>query len=81
MNGQPVNGVVRIYLLMNFAILHGCNLWYSPPNYNSNTCIPVADSFWYMAKPIQYCKVKAKLKKKMLVKKKKIIDCKSPNQI
>ena len=28
-----------------------------------NTCIPVADSCWYMAKPIQYCKVK-KLKKK-----------------
>ena len=23
-----------------------------------NTCIPVADSFQYMAKPIQYCKVK-----------------------
>ena len=23
-----------------------------------NTCIPVADSFWYMAKPKQYCKVK-----------------------
>ena len=23
-----------------------------------NTCIPVADSFGYMAKPIQYCKVK-----------------------
>ena len=23
-----------------------------------NPCIPVADSFWYMAKPIQYCKVK-----------------------
>ena len=23
-----------------------------------NTCIPVADSFWYMAKPIQNCKVK-----------------------
>ena len=23
-----------------------------------NTCIPVADSFWYMAKLIQYCKVK-----------------------
>ena len=21
-------------------------------------CIPVADSCWYMAKPIQYCKVK-----------------------
>ena len=29
-----------------------------------NTCIPVADSFWYMAKPIQYCKVKNKKKKK-----------------
>ena len=25
-----------------------------------NTCIPVADSCWYMAKPIQYCKVKKK---------------------
>ena len=23
-----------------------------------NTCIPVVDSFWYMAKQIQYCKVK-----------------------
>ena len=23
-----------------------------------NTCIPVADSFRYLAKPIQYCKVK-----------------------
>ena len=23
-----------------------------------NTCIPVADSFWYMAQPTQYCKVK-----------------------
>ena len=22
-----------------------------------NTCIPVADSFQYLAKPIQYCKV------------------------
>ena len=29
-----------------------------------NTCIPVADSFWYMAKPIQYCKVKKKQNKK-----------------
>ena len=30
-----------------------------------NTCIPVTDSFWYMAKPIQYCKVKLnKIKKK-----------------
>ena len=27
-----------------------------------NTCIPVADSCWYMAKPIQYCKVKKKKK-------------------
>ena len=25
-----------------------------------NTCIPVADSFQYLAKPIQYCKVKKK---------------------
>ena len=25
-----------------------------------NTCIPVADSFWYMAKPIQYCKLNKK---------------------
>ena len=24
------------------------------------TCIPVVDSCWYMAKPIQYCKVKKK---------------------
>ena len=29
-----------------------------------NTCIPVADSFRYMAKPIQYCKVKNKIKLK-----------------
>ena len=28
-----------------------------------NTCIPVADSFWYKAKPIQYCKVKKKKKR------------------
>ena len=33
-----------------------------------NTCIPVADSCLYMAKPIQYCKVK---KKKTVRKKKK----------
>ena len=25
-----------------------------------NTCIPVVDSCWYMAKPKQYCKVKKK---------------------
>ena len=31
-----------------------------------NTCIPVADSFRYLAKPIQYCKVK---KKKVLLPK------------
>ena len=28
-----------------------------------NTCIPMADSCWYMAEPIQYCKVKLKKKK------------------
>ena len=33
-----------------------------------NTCIPVADSFWYLAKLIQLCKV---LKNKMKLKKKK----------
>ena len=27
---------------------------------DANMCIPVADSCWYMAKPIQYCKVKKK---------------------
>ena len=27
-----------------------------------NTCIPVADSFQYLAKPIQYCKLKKKNK-------------------
>ena len=26
-----------------------------------NMCISVADSCWYMAKPIQYCKVKNKI--------------------
>ena len=25
-----------------------------------NTCMPVVDSFQYMAEPIQYCKVKKK---------------------
>ena len=29
-----------------------------------NMCTPVADACWCMAKPIQYCKVKKKLKKK-----------------
>ena len=29
-----------------------------------NTCTPVADSCWCMAKPIQYCKVKKKKRKK-----------------
>ena len=41
-----------------------------------NTCIPVVDSFWYMAKPIQYCKVK-KLKKE----KKSILHTKSCKNI
>ena len=31
-----------------------------------NTCVPVADSFRYMAKPIQYCKVKKIFLKKIL---------------
>ena len=30
-----------------------------------NMCIPVADSCLYMAKPIQYCKVKKKINKKI----------------
>ena len=29
-----------------------------------NTCTPVADSCWSMAKPMQYCKVKNELKNK-----------------
>ena len=40
--------------------------WDDPEGWNGegggfrigNTCIPVVDSFWYMAKPVQYCKVK-----------------------
>ena len=38
----------------------------------SNTTVqkPVVDSCWYVAKPIQYCKVKKKLKKKEKKKKK-----------
>ena len=31
---------------------------------SGNLCIPVVDSCWCMAKPIQYCKVKKKKKKK-----------------
>ena len=27
-----------------------------------NTCMPVVDSFRYMAEPIQYCKIKNKIK-------------------
>ena len=30
-----------------------------------NTCTPVADSFWYMAKLIQYCKVKKENEEKL----------------
>ena len=37
-----------------------------------NTYIPVADSLWYMAKPIHYCKVKIKLKKKEFIPKSKL---------
>jgi len=37
-----------------------------------NTCIPVADSFRYLAKPIQYCKFKNKIKKNKKAKKKDI---------
>ena len=37
-----------------------------------NTGIPVADSFWYLAKLIQYCKLKKKKKEPGKVKKKKI---------
>ena len=36
-----------------------------------NMCIPVADSCWYMAKPIQYCKVKKENSKKTTNKQKK----------
>ena len=39
-----------------------------------NTCTPVADACWCMAKPIQYCKVKKILKKKLRLKKKILID-------
>ena len=42
-----------------------------------DACIPVADSFRYMAKPIQYCKVKNKINffKKCKKKKKKEYAC------
>ena len=30
-----------------------------------NTCIPVVDSFRYIAKPLQYCKVKKKKKSRL----------------
>jgi len=47
---------------------HASNLdWEGGGFRMGNTCIPVADSRWYMAKPIQYCKVKKKKKKKNLV--------------
>ena len=48
-----------------------------------NTCIPVADSCWYMAKPIQYCKVKKQKKKKRIstknLEKKKTKETKKKN--
>ena len=32
--------------------------WYGEGGFRiGNTCTPVADSYWCMAKPIQYCKV------------------------
>ena len=36
-----------------------------------NTYRPVVDSFWYMAKPIQYLKLKNKIKKNKIKLKKK----------
>jgi len=41
-----------------------------------NTCIPVADSFQYLAKPIQYCKVK---KKKIIDSSIHCIECCAPS--
>ena len=35
-----------------------------------NTCIPMADACWYMAKPIQYYKVKNNNNKKIKIKNK-----------
>ena len=32
-----------------------------------NTCIPVADSFWYLAKLIQFVKFKNKIKEKKVI--------------
>ena len=36
-----------------------------------NTCIPVADSFWYLAKLIQFVKFKSKIKKNIVAMEKK----------
>ena len=33
-----------------------------------STCVPVADSFWCVAEPIQYYKVKKKKEKQILVR-------------
>ena len=38
-----------------------------------NACMPVVDSFRYMAKPIQYCKVKNKIKFKQTNKQTKTL--------
>ena len=48
-----------------------------------NTCISMADSFWYMAKPIQYCKVKKNffLRRKEEKKISKGIDIKKKRQM
>ena len=50
-----------VYLLIKYTDIYpNIKGWYGEGGgfRMGNTCIPVADSFRYMAKPIQYCKVK-----------------------
>ena len=47
----------------------------------SHTCIPVADSFWYLAKLIQFVKFKNKIKLKKKQKKKQKTKQKKINQL
>ena len=49
--GSLVAWCYRIYLLFLRKLCQGRRVQ------DGNTCIPVADSCWCMAKPIQYCKV------------------------
>ena len=50
---------VRLVKAMVFpVVMCGCESWTI-----KNTCIPVADSFWYLAKLIQFVKFKKKKKK------------------